>query len=175
MIIIIKILSCDGIFIECCQCSMFLFVICPCTMFVFGIDKAATDSRLHINEVKFDDSRYIAPFLLIEVIACTLLSCQFQIYTRGQSYFVIAATVIPFPVVDIGAFPIIIGSTAISISVGGSIYLNARFVSVCICIFCLANICKMYITTQGSQIVHDIIDTEVISMNSFIISICSYF
>ena len=51
------------------------------TMDVLRIDETTTDTRLHIDQVEFDDTGNRAPHLLIEFLAGALLRGQFQIDT----------------------------------------------------------------------------------------------
>ena len=86
------------------------------TMFVLGIDEAATDTRLHINQVEFDNTRDIAPVFLIDVGASALLGGQLQIDTRGQCHLIMAITVITGTISLMGLFPLLVSSYFVRIS-----------------------------------------------------------
>ena len=61
-------------------------------MFVLGIDKATTHLvLLHINQVEFDDARYIAIFLML---FRTFFSRQLQEHAGSQSDLIGALTFI---------------------------------------------------------------------------------
>ena len=78
---IIEVLSRNGICVQSCQRGMVFLVICTYSVFVLCIHEATTHTGLYVDEVKFDDTRDIAPVLLIEISTRTLLRGQFQIYT----------------------------------------------------------------------------------------------
>ena len=132
-------------------------------MFVLGIDEAATDTRLHINQVEFYNTRDIAPVFLIDVGASALLGGQLQIDTRGQCHLIMAITIITGTISLMGLFPLFVSSCAISISAawGDSIRLVLCCVGVVSDTHCFMEI---NITGQGTKIVHDIIDTEVVAV-----------
>ena len=60
---------------------MIVFGICTCLVYVLGIYEATTHTRLHVDEVKLDDTRDITPVFLIQIVASTLLCGQLQIDT----------------------------------------------------------------------------------------------
>ena len=50
-------------------------------MLVLCINETATNTLLHVNQVEFDNTCDVAPVLLVQVVAPTLFSRQFQIDT----------------------------------------------------------------------------------------------
>ena len=58
-----------------------LLVVRTFTMLVLGINEATTNTLLHVNQVEFDNTCDVAPVLLVQVVAPTLFSRQFQIDT----------------------------------------------------------------------------------------------
>ena len=55
--------------------------IVPITMHVLGIDETTADTSLHVDEVEFNDTSDLTPFLFAEVIAGALFRSQLQIDT----------------------------------------------------------------------------------------------
>ena len=55
--------------------------ICAYLMYVLGIDEATTHTWLHVDKIELYHTRDVAPVLLIQVVACTLLCGQLQIDT----------------------------------------------------------------------------------------------
>ena len=78
---VIKVFSGNSIFIQRCQSSIMLLVVPPRTMLVLCINETATNTLLHINQVEFNNAGDVAPVLLVQVVAPTLFSRQFQIDT----------------------------------------------------------------------------------------------
>ena len=66
---------------------------------VLGIDEAAADTGLHVDEVELDDTGDGSPVLLVEVGAGALLGGQLQIDTRGQGHLVVAVAVVALALV----------------------------------------------------------------------------
>ena len=60
-----------------------MFVTCIRTflVYVLGIDETTTHAWLHVDKVEFDDTRDVAPVLLVQVITRTLFGGQLQIHT----------------------------------------------------------------------------------------------
>ena len=142
---------------------MFLLFVCTYSVFILGIYEATTDTRLHIDEVKLDDTRNVTPVFLIEseVRALYFLRVQLQIHTRSQCHLVQTGTVVAFTFLDILFLPVVIGLVVSA----------RRTISICIGIVGTANvfIChEMYVAGQCTQIVHDVIDTKVVAVNGFI-------
>ena len=50
-------------------------------MNVLGIYVATTHTRLHIDKVELHHAGDVTPVLLFQILACTLLGSQLQIYT----------------------------------------------------------------------------------------------
>ena len=111
---IIKVFSCYGISVQSRQRGVFLLFVCTYSVFVLGIDEATTDTRLHIDEVKLDDTGNVAPVFLIEsqVGALYFLREQLQIYTGGQCHLVQTDTVVALAVVAEASLPVVVGGTA---------------------------------------------------------------
>ena len=80
---------------------MLLGGIGGCAMLILGIDEAAADTRLHVNQVELDDAGDVAPVLLFKSVAGALLGGQLQINTRGESHLVQTGTVVAFTVFDV--------------------------------------------------------------------------
>ena len=133
------------------------------TMFVLGIDEAATDTRLHINQVEFDNTRDIAPVFLIDIGAGALLGGQLQIDTRGQCHLIMTITIITSAIGLMSLFPLFISSCAIRIS---TTWGDSRRLVLCLVCVVGDTLCCMeiHITGQCTKIVHDIIDTKVVTM-----------
>ena len=143
--------------------SMCLTCITTRTMFVLSIDEATTDTRLNINQIEFDNTRDIAPVLLVKVSACAFLCRQFQIDTRGKCHLIMTITIITGTISLMSLFPLFISSCAISISAAWSD--GIRLVLGCVGVVGDTLCCmEIDITGQGTKIVHDIIDTEVVAV-----------
>ena len=111
---------------------MSLGVVCTYSVFILSIDETTTDTRLYVNEVKFDDTRDVAPVFLIEseVGALYFLRSQLQIHTRSQCHLVQTDTVVALAIIDILFLPVVVGTVIIA----------CRTVSTCIGIIGSANV-----------------------------------
>ena len=127
-------------------------------MLILSIDiTTAHDILLHINQVEFYNTCNIAIHLILII---THLSGQFQKHTRGQSYLIMTGPEISVFIRRIGIFlPIVIADTG---------FLYDVFIIGIFNIF-LTVISKLHVAGQITQIVHDIVDTEIVTM-LFIIS-----
>ena len=128
-------------------------------MFVLCIDEAATNTSLHINQVEFDNTRDIAPVFLIDVGASALLGGQLQIDTRGKCHLIMTITIITSAIGLMFFFPVFVSGNAVCLSI------SIRLVLCCVgvvsdthCFF------EIDITGQGTKVVHDVVDTEVVAV-----------
>ena len=87
-------------------------------VYVLGIDIATADTGLHVDEVELDDTGDVAPVLLVDFRAGTLLSGQLQIDTGSQGHFVVAITVVAFLLVVELRLPVEEGGCAIRFTIG---------------------------------------------------------
>ena len=69
----------DGTIIQVCQGNMIQTRRRSLLMFVLGIYEATTDTRLHIDEVEFDDAGNVTPVFLVQFLTRALLRSQLQI------------------------------------------------------------------------------------------------
>ena len=124
------------------------------TMLILGIDIAATlDILLHIDKIQLDDTRN----LTINLIGRrTVLSSQLQEHTRSQRHLVLAGTVVTILLRHVRRLPVIVAD----IRVFNLTSLLALFV----CINYLSRIREPDITGQTSQIVHNAVDTEIVTV-----------
>ena len=128
-------------------------------MFVLGIDEAATDTRLHINQVEFYNTRDIAPVFLIDVGASALLGGQLQIDTRGQCHLIMTITIITSAIGLMFFFPVFVSGNAVVLSISIRLVLG--------CVGVVGNthcFIEINITGQGTKVVHDIVDAEVVAV-----------
>ena len=135
-------------------------LICRCSLAVniLGIDEATADARLHIDQVQFDDTCDVAPFLFIKTSTRAILGSQFQIDTRGQCHLVVAVTVVTFTLVDMVFLPI-----------KESLSFRIWTISISICVIrCTGSttvlVTKVKVTTEGTKEVHYVVDTEVVAV-----------
>ena len=106
----------DGIFVQLCQRDMILLVVGAHLMHVLGIDEAATNTGLHIDEVELDDTRDVAPVFFIQTVARALFGGQLKIYTRCQCHLVEAGAVVAPAVVNEAGFPVVVGCSFVIFS-----------------------------------------------------------
>ena len=132
-------------------------------MYVLGIYEATTDTCLHINKVKLNDTSNGSPVLFIKIVACAPLRGQFQIYARCQSHLVITVTIVTCAISTVGLFPLFEcgGAIGIIMSVNGYSLLIGTLVAV-VC-YTYASV-EIHIAGQSTEIVHQAIDTEVVAM-----------
>ena len=125
-------------------------------MLVTGINIATTQSSLHINQVKLHYTGYQSPFGMSSLL--TLLTDNLQIDSRGKRHLILTGTVIAVTLVPIIHLPCIIG--------GGSICLIIWIAAVCLTNSRLMFriLCEEHVTGQITQVVHDAVDTKVVTM-----------
>ena len=159
---IIEVFSRNSICVQSRQRGMVFLVVCTYSVFVLCIYETTTYTSLYVDEVKFDDTRDIAPIFLIEVCASAFLGCQLQIHTRGQRHLVEAVTIVALALIDMLSLPFIIGVVICTRRTIGAGIAVVRNTNVCI-------LSEVYVTGQRTQIVHDAIDAEIVAMNGLVL------
>ena len=153
---------CDSIFVQGSQRGVLSTTFARYTMYVLGIDETATDTRRDINQVEFYNTSDGTPYLLIQVIARTLLSGDFQIDTRCQRHLVMTVSIVAGLVLDMLLLPVIERSLTVYFAVGITLIQIIGIVG-------LTHICEMHVAGQGTQVVHHIVDTKVVSVPVFLV------
>ena len=140
-------------------------------MLVLGIDETTTNTRRDINQVEFDDTGNGSPVLFVQTVTRTLLGSDFQIYTRGQRHLVMTVTVVASAIVLEGFFPVIERSIAVNLTIGRTlIFRIVGGVVSSTSIWTMTIITEVHVAGQGTQIVHDIINTEVVTVDTVLSS-----
>ena len=133
-------------------------------MLISGIDETTTDTRLHIDQVEFDDTSNGTPVFRFKRITSTLFGSQLQINTRSQCQMVMTGTIVAGLVVLMRLFPLVEGLThTLRFQVG---------IMFSICVGC-THVRELHITSQGTKVVHIAVDTEIVAVNGIVSRIAS--
>ena len=117
-IVVLEMLVGDSTFVQGGQKGLVLTRRGTRAVYVLGIDIATADTGLHVDEVELDDTGDVAPVLLVDFRAGTLLSGQLQIDTGSQGHFVVAVSVVAFLLVVELLLPVEEGGCAIRFTIG---------------------------------------------------------
>ena len=121
-------------------------------MLVLSIDEATTDHiLLHIDEVEFDHTRYIAIVLLL---LGAVFGGQLQEHTRGERHLVVALTLVT---VATGGVRRLIAVVSLVV------FRHATTVHILIT--------EAYVAGQVAKVIHETVDTEVVAMRCIIASV----
>ena len=156
------ILSADGIRVQLGQGYMFKSAVGGLAVYILGIDETATHTRLHIDEVQFYDARNVSPVFLVHARTCGLcrvVGGQLQIDTRRQCHLVMAATVVSRVLVPIFFLPLV---ESLTIKSWFELFI------VHIIRLCRTLITKVYVAGQCAEVVHDVIDAEVVAVQGIV-------
>ena len=138
-------------------------------VYVLGIDEAAAQTGLHVDEVQLHHAGDVAPVLLVEPRAGALLGGQLQIDAGSQGHLVVAVAVVAFALVVVGGLPVVEGGGAVGLAafacrtlVGGGIVV-VRGAYVAGYIGCAA-VAEIDVAGQGTEEVHLVVDAEVVAV-----------
>ena len=124
-------------------------------MLILGIDEATTNTCLYINQVELNNTRNQAPLFCIDSLTRLLFTCQLQIDTGSQSHLVVAVTVVALAVGLMGLLPLFKGGCIICCQIATSL--------------CGTYGLEVDVAGQRTKIVHNTIDSEVITMHLVVI------